>query len=56
VGSAPAPLGDAARLSSASLAFRKSRYLVRLVAYSQGPEVPAALTVLARAIERELPR
>jgi polyferredoxin len=54
-GSTPVALGDAARLSSASLTFRKGRCLVRLVAYSQGPEVPAALTTLARAIERELP-
>ncbi len=56
VGSAPVPLGDAGRLSSASLTFRKGRYLVRLVAYSQGSEVPAAITALARAIERELPK
>ena len=46
----------AGSLSSGSLTFRKGRYLVRLVAYSQGPEVPAALTALARAIERALPQ
>ena len=51
-GGAPAPVGDAARLSPASLTFRKGRCLVRLVAYSQGPEVAAALTALGRAIER----
>jgi hypothetical protein len=54
VGSAPATVGDAARVSSSSLTFRKGRCLVRLVAYSQGPEVPEALTALARAIERGL--
>jgi len=53
-GSAPVSVGDAARLSPATLTFRKGRCLVRLVAYSQGPEVPGALTALARAIERGL--
>jgi polyferredoxin len=53
-GSAPLALGDAARLSSASLTFRRGRTLVRLVAYSQGPELPAALTALARASEQRL--
>jgi polyferredoxin len=46
----------AAPPSSGSLAFRKGRYLVRLTAYSQGPEVAPALSRLARAIERELPQ
>ncbi len=53
-GTSPLALGDAARLSSASLTFRKGRYLVRLVAYSSDPGVPAALTTLARAIESGL--
>ncbi len=53
-GSAPVAIGDAARLSSATLTFRKGRYLVRIVAYSQTTEVPAALTALARAIEGAL--
>jgi len=52
--SAPVAVGDAARLTPATLTFRKGRCLVRLVAYSQGPEVPAALTALGRAIERGL--
>jgi polyferredoxin len=54
-GGTPVSIGDAARLYSASLVFRKGRYLVRLVAYSQGPEVPAALTALARSIDSKLP-
>jgi hypothetical protein len=54
-GSAPVSLGDAARLYSAGLIFRKGRCLVRLVAYSEGPEVADALLTLAHAIERKAP-
>ncbi len=54
-GSAPVALGDAARLYSASLVSRKGRCLVRLVAYSEGPEVVGALLALAHAIERKMP-
>ena len=54
-GSAPLALGDAARLSAATLTFRKGRSLVRLIAYSQGPEVADALTALGRAIAPNLP-
>jgi len=47
-------LGDAARLYGASLIFRKDRYLVRLVAYREAPEVANALTDLGRAIETNI--
>jgi polyferredoxin len=47
-------LGDAARLYGASLVFRRGRYLVRLTAYEESPETPAALSVLARAIDDRL--
>jgi len=47
-------LGDAGRLYSQSVVFRKGVYLVRLVAYQAGAEVPQALTDLGRAIEQQL--
>ena len=47
-------IGEEARLYGASLIFRKGRYLVRLVAYQQSPEVEKALVALARGIERKL--
>ena len=47
-------LGDAARLYGASLIFRKGRYVVRLVAYREAPEVANALTELGRAIESNI--
>lgn len=49
-----APLGDAARLYSQSLMFRKGAALVRIVAYQTGPEVPQALIDLGRGIEQQL--
>ncbi len=52
---APA-LGDAARLFSESLTFRKGPYLVRMVAYQDSPEVPQALLALGQAVEKKLPR
>ncbi len=52
--SQPVALGDAARLYGASLIFRKGRYLVRVVAYEQSPEVGKALVELARGIEKKL--
>lgn len=55
-GGAPLALGDAARLYSTSLAFRKGRCLARLVAYTEAPGVPDALAVLARAIEAGVAR
>ncbi len=50
----PAHLGDSGRLYSGSLVFCKGRYLVRIVAYKQTPEVQAALQELGREIERRL--
>jgi hypothetical protein len=47
-------LGDAARAYSQSLVFRKGAYLVRIVAYQEGPEVPQALIDLGHGIERQL--
>jgi len=53
-GSQSLQLGDAGRLYAGSLAFCKGRYLVRLVAYQQGPEVQPALQTLGRAIESRI--
>lgn len=50
-GSRPVNLGDAARLYSASLVFRKGRYLVRIVSYQESADRRAALLVLAHAID-----
>lgn len=50
----PVRLGDAARLFSQSLVFRKGRYLVRLVAYEESPDTPQALLALGRGIEQRL--
>jgi hypothetical protein len=49
-------LGDAARLYSQSLIFRKGRYLVRMVAYQDSPELTQALFNLGVAVEKRLPR
>ena len=46
--------GDAARLYSGTLIFRKGRFFVRLVAYQDVPEVPDALLGLARAMAPNL--
>jgi hypothetical protein len=48
-------LGDAARAYSQSVVFRKGPYLVRLVAYQDGPNVQAALIALGHGIESKLP-
>jgi len=53
-GSEAVSLGDAARLYSASLVFRKRRYLVRLTAYQTGAGVRPALITLARAIDAQI--
>jgi hypothetical protein len=47
-------LGDSGRLYTGSLIFCKGRYLVRVVAYKQTPDVPQALQGLGREIERRL--
>ena len=47
-------LGDAARLYSQSLVFRKGPYLVRITAYEDSPETKPALLGLARCIEQRL--
>jgi len=49
-------LGDAARLYSQSLLFRKGPYLVRMVAYQESPQLPPALLDLGRALESRLTR
>jgi polyferredoxin len=54
VGSKPILIGEAGRLSRASLVFRKGPYFVRLVAYEEAPELPDALVALGRAIEKKL--
>lgn len=48
-------LGDASRLYSQSLIFRKGPYLVRMVAYQESPQLPAALLDLGHAIEKKVP-
>jgi hypothetical protein len=53
VGSKPVTVGDAARLYSGSLVFRKGPNFVRLVAYD--PKAGSALVELGRAIEANLP-
>jgi hypothetical protein len=52
VGAKSISLGDAARLYSGSVTFRKGPYFVRLVAYQ--PQVSDALLDLGRAIETSL--
>lgn len=49
-------IGDAARLYSQSLTFRKGRYLVRMVAFQDSPEVSSALLNLGQAVEKKLAR
>lgn len=49
-------LGDAARLYSQSLVFRKGPYLVRMVAYQEAPQLTQAMLDLARALEAKLSR
>jgi len=47
----PIQLGDAARLSSQSLMFRKGRFLVRIVAFEESAETQQALAQLGQGIE-----
>jgi len=47
-------LGEDARLYATSLVFRKGRYLVRIIAYQDAPEVGTALLALGQAIEKKL--
>lgn len=49
-----AQFGDSARLYTGGLVFRKGRYLVRIVAYKQSPEVQQAVQNLGREIEKRL--
>jgi hypothetical protein len=49
-------LGDAARLFSQSLIFRKGPYLVRMVAYQESPQISQAMFKLGLAMEKELSR
>lgn len=49
-------IGDAARLFSQSLTFRKGPYLVRMVAFQDSPEVSPALLNLGQVMEKKLPR
>jgi hypothetical protein len=50
----PTPVGEDGRLFPTSLVFIKGRYLVRLVAYEQAPEMSQALVELGRAIDSKL--
>jgi len=52
--SQPAAVGDDGRLFASSLVFRKGRYLVRVIAYQENPEIGVALMQLAQAIEKRL--
>jgi len=49
-------LGDAARLYTQSLIFRKGPYLVRMVAYQEAPQLPLALLDLGHAFESKFSR
>jgi hypothetical protein len=47
-------VGDAARQFKQSLLFRKGRYLVRIVAYQDSPELEQGLVDFGHAIEKRL--
>ena len=49
-----AAVGEDGRLFASSLVFRKGRYLVRVIAYQETPEIGVALLQLAQAIEKRL--
>lgn len=49
-------LGDAARLFSQSLVFRKGPYLVRMVAYQESPQIAPAMLALGHVMEKKLSR
>lgn len=53
-GSQAIKLGEDARLFPTSLVFRKGRFLVRLTAFQEAPEVSKALVELGQAVERGL--
>jgi hypothetical protein len=50
----PSPVGEDGRRFPTSLVFIKGRYLVRLIAYEQTPEISQALVELGRAIDSKL--
>jgi len=52
----PIQLGDAARLHSQSLVFRKGAFLVRIVAFEESAETQQALLQLGHGIELRLAR
>jgi hypothetical protein len=47
-------LGDAARLFSQSLIFRKRAYLVRMVAYQESPQISPAMLNLGHVVEKKI--
>jgi hypothetical protein len=49
-----APIGDAARVFSQSVVFRKGAYLVRITGYQDAPETQQALTQLAQGIDKRI--
>ena len=53
-GSQPVSVGDGGKLYGASIVFRKGPYLVRIIAYQDGPEVQKALTDLALPLAKRL--
>lgn len=48
-------IGDAARQYPQSLIFREGRYLIRIVAFQESPELTQAMHNLGAAIEKKLP-
>jgi hypothetical protein len=50
----PVPLGDGARLYGQSLIFRKGRYLARIVAYDESPEVQQGILELGCGVAERL--
>lgn len=51
-----APVGEAARLYTQSLVFRKGPYVVQIVAYQTSPQLQQAMVDLGQGIERKLAR
>ena len=50
----PVSLGDGARLYGQSLVFHKGRYLVKIVAYDESPEVQQGILKLGRGLAERL--
>lgn len=50
----PVSLGDGARLYAQSLVFHKGRYLVKIVAYDESPEVQQGILELGRGLAERL--